>query len=290
MTYEQLRVLHAVVREGTFRGAAEKLFKSQPAVSNMIKKLEQELDIVLLSRDHYRPELTEAGRVFYEKALVALEQMNNLAGFAKRLSNQEEPVVNIAVNAVCPLAEVLQTLKEIEARFPVTQIKLSTEHMGGAMEHLHTSKADIAITTQTDIDNAVMEAMAYREVKVLPVAHRDYTPATDTTMKSADAMKPYVQVIVADSSLARSKQTLDVLPGNRRWTVTDFLAKKEIIVAGMGWGGLPEYMIEKELASGDLVRLYIDGFDVRTSQLYLIRRTDKPVGIVCDAIWQAFQA
>jgi len=36
MTFEQLRVLHAIVTEGTFRRAAETLFKSQPALSTMI--------------------------------------------------------------------------------------------------------------------------------------------------------------------------------------------------------------------------------------------------------------
>ena len=62
MTFEQLRVLNAIVTEGTFRGAAEKLYKSQPAISNMIKKLEDECGITLFSREQYRPELTEHGQ------------------------------------------------------------------------------------------------------------------------------------------------------------------------------------------------------------------------------------
>ena len=101
-------------------------------------------------------------------------------------------------------------------------------------------------------------------------------------------MKPFVQVIVSDSSQSRSKQTLDVLPDNRRWYVTDLAAKKEILMSGMGWGGLPEYMIKQELESGELVRIYVSDFDIRQSQLYLIRRTDKPTGIVTQAIWQHF--
>ena len=94
-------------------------------------------------------------------------------------------------------------------------------------------------------------------------------------------------MIVADSSQSRSKQSLDVMPNNRRWTVTDIAAKKEIIMSGMGWGGLPEYKVRQELAAGELVRLYVSGFDIRQSQLYLIRRMDKPVGVVSQAIWQA---
>ncbi len=288
MTYEQIRVLHAIVTEGSFRAAAEKLYKSQPAVSNMIKKLEHELEIQLLSREKYRPVLTEEGAIFYEKALQVLEQMNELAGLAKRLSKHEESIVTIAVNAVCPLRTILQTLKEVQSRYIATQIKLSSEQMGGAMERLFESNADIIISTQTDIDTSIMEAKPYKTIEIIPVAHRDYPPAQSETLKSINDMTPFVQVIVSDSSQSRNKQTLDVMPNIRRWVVSDFASKKEIILSGMGWGGLPEYMVRQELASGELVRLYVSGFDIRHSELYIIRRRDNPVGVVSQAIWQAF--
>jgi len=288
VTYEQIRVLHAIVTEGSFRAAAKKLHKSQPAISNMIKKLEHELEVKLISREGYRPQLTAEGEVFYGKSLLVLNKMNELSSLAKRLSKHEETVITIAVNAICPLKGVLQSLKEIEVQYPATQVKLLTEQMGGAMERLFESNANLIISTQTNIDTSVMEAIPYRTVEIIPVAHNKYPPAQDKNLKSASDMKPFVQVIVSDSSQSRSKQTLDVLPDNRRWYVTDFAAKKEILMNGMGWGGLPEYMIKQELKSGELIRLYVSDFDIRQSQLYLIRRTDKPTGIVAQAIWQQF--
>ena len=90
MTYEQIKVLHAIVTEGSFRAAAEKLYKSQPAISNMMKKLEHELGVLLISRDNYRPQLTSEGEIFYEKALLVLEQMNELSGLAKSLSKHHD--------------------------------------------------------------------------------------------------------------------------------------------------------------------------------------------------------
>ena len=287
MTFEQIRALHAIVVEGSFRAAAEKLYKSQPAVSNMIKNLEQALEVQLFSREQYRPVLTAEGEVFYEKALLVLEKMNELSGLAKRLSRHEESIVTIAVNAVCPLKAVLDTLKQIENQYDATQVKLLTEQMGGAMERLFESNADLIISTQTEIDPSIMEAKPYKTIEIIPVAHKDYPPAQSNTLKSANDMKPFVQVIVADSSQSRSKQSLDVLTNNRRWIVTDLAAKKEIIMNGMGWGGLPEYMVRQELASGELARLYVSGFDIRHSQLFLIRRLDKAVGVVSHSIWNA---
>jgi len=285
MTYEQLRVLHSVVTEGTFRAAAEKLYKSQPAISAMIKKLEEELGISLFSRDNYRPILTDSGRVFYERSLEVLQKTHQLASFAKRLSKFEEPLVTIAINAVCPLPPVLEALKLIEQKYPATQIRLATEQMGGATEKLFDDSSDLVITTQTGIDLDIMEAVPYQSIRIIPVAHYSHPLAQSLGIHSVNDVKPYVQVIVTDSSQSRDKQSLDLIPQNRRWHVTDFAAKKDIIMAGMGGGGMPEHVIAQELASGKLVRVHVDSFEIRNSQQYLIRRTDKPIGTVATAIW-----
>ncbi len=289
MTYEQLRVLQAIVTEGTFRGAAEKLYKSQPAISNMVKNLEQDCGFVILSREQYRPKLTAEGRVFYEKALLALNQMNQLTALSRHMAKREEPLVRIAVNAVCPLNILFDTLKNIQALYPATQLDVSTESMGGAMERLTDDETDIALTTQTGMESTYMEAVPFRDVRILQVAHRDYPPAAHGKINGAADMRSYVQMVVADSSQHRTEQSLDVLQGARHWRVTDFAANKEIILSGMAWGGMPEHQIKDELASGELVPLHVEGIEPRLSQLYLIRRTDKSIGVVSDAIWRAFQ-
>jgi DNA-binding transcriptional LysR family regulator len=289
MTYEQLRVLQAVVTEGTFRGAAQKLYKSQPAVSNLIRKLEQECAIKLFSRGQYRPALTPEGWIFYEKARLALKQMNELTGLAKRMAKHEEAVVRIAINAICPLTILLDTLKAVDEAYPVTELNVSTASMGGAMEQLRDGMANMVITTQTDMDPTNMEAIPFMTVRLLQVAHRDYEPARHGRMNAAEDMRHYVQLIVEDSSRHSRKQTLDVLEVAKHWRVTDFAASKDIILSGMAWGGMPEHLIEVELARGELVPIHVAGIEPRLSQLYLIRRTDKSIGIVARALWKALQ-
>ena len=289
MTYEQLRVLQAIVTEGTFRGAAEKLFKSQPAISNMVKNLEGECGFLLLSRDQYRPKLTDEGRVFYEKALQALHQMNQLAALSKHMAKKEELLVRIAVNAVCPLNLLLSTLKCFEETYPATQLDVSTESMGGAMERLCDDEADMVITVQSGMEPSYMEAVPFRVVRILQVAHRDYPPAAYGGINSAADMHSYVQMIVADSSLRHTSPSLDVLLGARHWRVTDFTANKDIILAGMAWGAMPEHLIQDELARGELVPIHVEGIEPRLSQLYLLRRTDKAIGVVADALWTALK-
>lgn len=286
MTFEQLLVLHAIVTEGTFRGAAERLNKSQSAVSHMLKKLETEIDIILLSREAYRPTLTASGEVFYRQATRVMQQMKELGTVAKNLNARQEAEVFLAVTATFPLKPVLDIIGMIKDKYPATHIRLSRESMGGPIERLLRNDADIIIATMDAVPVEQVEALPFAEVTIGPVAHPDFEPARSTHMKSISEMQSYTQVVVADSSSGEFAQSRDLLPGGLRWTVSDFAAKKEILLANLGWGGIPTHMIENELAQGKLVALDIEGYQRRQSQLFQIRKRDSEVGIVAQSIWE----
>ncbi len=80
--------------------------------------------------------------------------------------------------------------------------------------------------------------------------------------------------------------SLNVLEGGLRWTVTDVSAKKDMILAGMGWGGLPEHVVADELANRKLRALVVHGF-AESMDLYAIRRRDGAHGVVATALWEA---
>ena len=290
MTYEQLIVLHAIVTEGTFRGAAERLNKSQSAISHMLKKLETEIDVALLSRAAYRPKLTREGEVFYRQATRVMQQMQQLGNMAKNLSAGQEAEVFLAVTATFPLKQVLDIVGTVRAEFPATHIRLARESMGGPIEQLLHNDADIIIATMDGVPVDQVEATRFAEVTIMPVAHRDYEPARSSHMKTISEMQSYTQVVVADSSSGSFIQSRGLLPGGLRWTVSDFAAKKEILLAGMGWGGIPTHMIEEELESGDLVPLNVEGYQPLRSRLFQIRRRDRQAGIVAQCIWEKLLA
>ena len=290
MTLEQLRALDAVVRYGSIRAASNQLYKTAPAISSLIKNLEADVGITLLSRDRYRPELTPEGEIFYQKAKTVLISADELKALSQRIAGHKELIVNIAINAVCPLKVILETLQQIEHCYPETQINVSTEQMGGAIEQLKSGHADIAITTATGIDSGNMEAVPLLSIPVIPVAHADHPMVQNEQLISTQEAKQFTQVIVRDSSRRAEKQTLDVIEGGRHCMVTDFTAKKAVITAGLGWGGLPEYLIADELKQGSLKQLNVENFEVRHSQQFMIRRLDSGQGIVSQDVWQTLEA
>ncbi|AHI32396.1 MULTISPECIES: LysR family transcriptional regulator [unclassified Marinobacter] len=286
MKLEQLRVLDAIVTQGSFRKASEVLYKSQPALSQAIKSLEEETGLTLLSRESYRPVLTPAGKAYYRQARGVLDQVQALKELAGKLSASQEAEVRLSVSVTCPLGNLLSVIGELKEAYPATDIRLMSDAMGGSAERLMAGEVDFIIATMDGLSTEAVHASPYTAVNIIPVAHPGYGPASSRKRLSNAEMRPYVQVVVAGTGQGQYDQSRDVVPESLRWTVSDFAAKKEIVLARMGWGGLPEHLIARELEAGELVTLDLKGYPIRRSQLHLVRRREGALGVVAHELWE----
>ena len=106
MRHNQLRAFHFVAIHGSFSVAAEKLKISQPAVSDQVKKLEQNYDTLLIRRHNKKITLTETGKkiLILTKQLFEVEQQiedyisetgQELAGSIRIIADSASYVLNI---------------------------------------------------------------------------------------------------------------------------------------------------------------------------------------------------
>src|SRR4029077_16488297 len=86
VTYDQLIAFLAVANDGAFTAASNTLHKSQPAVSKLVRNLEDELGVALFDRSQYRATLTDAGRLFHERAAAVIESTEALRTFGMQLA------------------------------------------------------------------------------------------------------------------------------------------------------------------------------------------------------------
>lgn len=286
MTLDQLVVLDAIVASGTFRGAADRLHKAQSAISHQIKKLEDELGFDLFLRDAYRPRLSPEGEVFFREATRVLEQVHGLKDVAAGLRSEQEPTISIAMTATMSLDPILDVLGEVGRSFPGTHIKLVTEMMGGPLARLMDGDADLIIAGLDGVPIDEVETLPVGSITIRPVASPAFPAARRSGVKSRREMQSYTQVIVSGTGGKDYAQSRDLLSGGQRWTVSDFQAKKSIIKAGLGWGGIPEHLMANELATGELVPLAIEGYPPRHTEIFAIRRRDRPRGTVMSNIWK----
>lgn len=285
MTLDQLAALHAVARHGTFSAASTHLHKSQPAVSKLVQNLEAELGLTLFDRSAYRATLTDAGVLFVERTAQLLASAEALRSFGLSLAGAAEPVVRVVLEAVTPLPPVLTALRDVRGAFPTVRWELRTERLTGAIEALADGSADLVVAGTHGMDPTTMVAQPFAAVRIVPVVHRDHPLASAEAPVSAEVLRQYPQVVLRDSARGELTQTLNVLQGGLRWTVTDVAAKLEILQAGMGWGGLPEHVVRQALAEGTLRALDVSEFEVRVIELSTLRRRDRPSGPVARALW-----
>ena len=90
-TLDQLRILHAISNEGSFRRAAEKLYISQPAVSLQIQNLEKQLNKPIFYRDKRKARLTETGKLLIKYCdRIILKTNKNLKKYGPNSINIKE--------------------------------------------------------------------------------------------------------------------------------------------------------------------------------------------------------
>jgi DNA-binding transcriptional LysR family regulator len=276
------------VRYGSYRAAAEKLFRSQPALSQAIIKLEGQLGFELFDRTGYRPVLTSTGESFYSRSKLAIASMESLELLGKHLSMDYEPVLNVVIDAICPFPEILRQLKYYSDKFPNTEINISSEALSGTLERLMDGEAELAFLA-TPIPNENLEVVPVDVVNMVTVVSPEMGLTIKDKTYTKEDLSDYVQIILADSGRHTEAISVGVIEDLRRWTVRDRYTKQQLIKAGLGWGGLPEHEIRDSIKNGELAPIRVQGIDTPSIIINLTRRLDQPHGKVASAIWGRFQ-
>ena len=289
MTYAQLRILDAIITHGSFRAASKFLFLSQPSVSVAIKKLEEEFNLKLFSRDQYRPALTLEGKAFYQKAKTLLSQTEALEVLGEQLAKGVEPEIRIAIDAVCPLPFIVNLLKKFEKGYPTTKLIFDTEYLGGVEERVLDKSADIGIIAALN-ENPNLDRIPLTSIRMIPVSAPKFFSADTKGEIDHNNIRDFVQVVIKDSSIKQLFQkTHGILEGGRQWRVNDFYTKKQLILAGLGWGRLPQHLIENELKNGKLICLNVKNVRSAKVEIHVVRHINQPAGPIATKMWDDFQ-
>ncbi len=291
MTLEQLKMLVQVAELGSLKGASETLFKTQPAISQGIKQLETQLGIQLFNRQGYRLLLTDNGKQIYQHALRLINEAKQIKQLASFLSAGNEATVTIAIEASYDLKRILPVLEMIRNEFPHTQVILKQEYINDAIEAVKSEKADLALTT---IDNLALQSGDYEANKLYQGSLYNVAALAllqrHPKLTSVEELKDEYQIVVQDSGQSSQGVNYSVQTGQRCWYVNDFSTKKTLIMSGMGWGRLPEYMIEKELDSKELVAINLTDFDTNIALNYqVIKLKSRLLGPVASRLWQSMR-
>jgi DNA-binding transcriptional LysR family regulator len=285
LTLHQLQCFEAVVSEGSFQAAAEKLLRAQPSVSASVRNLEEQLQLTLLDRSGYRVKLTEAGRSFYERTRLFLQDARRLRDHAGQLAAGEETELSVVIGDTNPLPETLALLRSFFDSRPGTKLHLHFEAISGPLERLLDGEADL-ILHHIDKSDPRLEFIDLFPVKIVPVVAPNFLKFPISKSITPEQMRDYVQCVIRDSARHSPPRDYYLVEGARNWTVGDQLMKRELILQGMGWGHMPGFLIEQDLREKRLLSITGKHFPGAHAELVAARLRDAPHGLIASRLWQ----
>lgn len=231
MTLSELRFIVAVARERNFRRAAEKSFVSQPALSLAVKKLEEELGILLFERSPGEITVTPIGEQIVEQAIRTLEEAARIKEIARQGNNQLLGALKLGIiYSAGPylLPQIIPTLRVSAPDMPLDV----EENLTAILEtQLRSGMLDAAIIALPfDVPGIKVQAL-YDEsfVVAVPVGHAWAQRTTIPAHELADE-----KVLLLNSGHCFSNQVLqacptlshkgEVLQGNSLETIRNMVA------------------------------------------------------------------
>ncbi len=287
MTLDQLKMLKAVMQEGSLQGASNLLHKTQPAISKGLQQLEATLGITLLDRSGYKLKLTQQGERIYQKALLLLAQSDELNQMAEHYKMGYEAKVVVAVDGMFDLEKLVPIFEYIQHTFPQTQVILQQEYVTGGMDAVINNKVQLAVTASEAnfLNNFELVAQEIHTEALINVAAPKML-ARHKQLTELAQLKDEYQIVVQDSGSLTKDVELDVQQGQRKWYVNDFHSKRTLCLSGIGWGRLPENMIKEDIAHGRLIPFGVsDSKKEVVISSYVMKRKGKLLGPVASALW-----
>jgi DNA-binding transcriptional LysR family regulator len=282
LTLDQMRVFVAVAESGSFRAAAGRLSRVQSAVSHAIANLEDQLRIALFDRSRHRPTLTPEGQSLLADVRAILLKVDSVRARALGLGEGVELRLAIALDPQFPLGLAAAALRDLHDAHPSVSVQLWTAPLGAAIAALREGQCALAITAADLPDPRIaLEALSFvPRAAVAAATHPLAVRSRGGKPLTAADLADHLQIVVPDPSPLTKGRDFGVLsPGT--WRVSDNATKHALILAGVGWGSLPLWLVERDLAEGRLVRVAAAEFGRQGEtfvRAYLAHRTDKPLG------------
>lgn len=147
MEMRQLRYFLAVAEQMHFTRAAEHLHLSQPALSQQIRMLEEEIGVRLIERSRRRVQLTAAGLAFRARARAALEAAAEAASDARMAARGEAGSISIGFVTTAAVVILPRLLAEFGARFPRAVVELRELEPRAQMEALEQNRVTLGLSS-----------------------------------------------------------------------------------------------------------------------------------------------
>lgn len=276
MDINQLEVLIAVAQEKSFSRAAETLNRTQPAISQAIRRLEQEIGEKLFDRSSKDGTLTTAGEVL----LVYAKQMINLRKTAqtavRELRDLHHGKVTISANEHT-VFYLLPIIREFRKRYPSIKVEVSRGVASRIPTEVMAREVELGVISFKTADESVKSMPVFQDELALivapshPLANKKSVSVRELGLESFiahNAPSPYREKVIETFEKYKTQLNISV-------ELPSLEAIKRLVEAGTGIALVPKLTAEAEISSGRLMALSVNEMKLERKLHIIYRRNSE---------------
>lgn len=201
---ELYRVFYVVAKNKHMTKASEELHISQPAISQSIKKLEDQLGGALFLRSNKGMELTEEGKMFYDYVKGALELINNAENEFTAFKDLSKGEIKIGCSTTLTKLILIDVLRDFHIEHPNITIDITNDLTSNLINDLKLGKLDLVIFNESNIKEKNLNLEKIKELKQGFIYNHEYF--TDDINTFEDLMK---YPLILQKKESNSRKLLD---------------------------------------------------------------------------------
>ena len=235
MRYVQLRAFHNVAIHGGFSRAAEALFLTQPAISDQVRKLEEEYDVLLFNRNKKQVTLTQSG----QQLLEVTRRMFDVEQQALDLLSESRALRAGKLRIVADAAHhLLHILGPFRRTYPTVQVSIDAGNTETVITSLHAYEADIGVLGEVP-QAGDFEVLKLNSTPIIAFTSIDYPLAGQKKVTFAELAN---HPLVMRERGSKTRQKLEAMANECGVPLTPLIeakgreAVREIVASGGGVG------------------------------------------------------
>ena len=234
---ELYRVFYTVAKHKHMTKASEELHISQPAISQSIKKLEDQRGGTLFLRSNKGMELTEEGKMFYEYVKGALELINNAENEFTSFKDLSKGEIKIGCSTTLTKLVLIDSLKKFHIDYPNININITNDLTSNLVNDLKLGKLDFIIFNESNIKETNLNLEKIKELKQGFIYNSDYYK---DDINSFEDLNKYPLILQKEESNSRKLLDYIAIQNNIKLTPKMEVVSQELITEftniGLGIG------------------------------------------------------
>lgn len=275
MDFDQLETFLEVARHANFSRAAEKRFRTQPAVSSQIRALEEEVGARLFDRSGGKVALTGAGKLFQKYVEDALDARRTMIASIAEMERVPRGEIVVAANEATCLHILPEVFAHFKREYPNVAVNINRGERARILDFIIDNTVDFGIVSLPVKDTRLTIVPIHRDELVIITS-----PSHRLAGRKEITVNEVAEYPLLLPKVGRTRDAIENLFHERRLKPTISMEldsselMKRFVIADVGIGFIARSNVKDEVRSGSLASLALADASIKRD-LALVFRKDK---------------